>query len=569
MTPAQASSPAFGTADLTNCEREQIHLAASIQSYGALLVIVEPTYQIVQASSNAGKFLGITGNVLGMSLRDLPGDLWERARPHVSDRADAIPIALKCHIGRPAEPFNGLLHRPPGGGLVIELERAEPLVNVAEPIEAALQTVLASSSIQALCDDTAEIFRGLTGYDRVMVYRFDDEGHGEVFSEDKNDDLEAFLGNRYPSSDIPQIARRLYERNRVRLLEDINYTPAPLVPRLSPITGEDLDMSLCFLRSVSPIHVQYLKNMGVAATLVVSLMVGGRLWGLISCHHYSPRFLPFEMRSVCEILAETIGTRLAALESFVQGQGELSVRRLEQRMVESITRDGDWRGALFDSARSLLLPLGASGAALMFEGQIMTTGEVPGTVEIREIGEWLKSRLVDDVFSTSNLGAVEPAFQPITAVASGVAATRVSGEPDELLIWFRKERVRTVTWGGDPFKPTAVGDDPRELSPRRSFAKVAPGGGGHLRSLDGGRPHRRPSDRIQRHGRGAAIPLRANSHCSGSIGAGASTGPLLAPAGRRRGRQWKDHRGQRRFSCVAGLGQSSVAPPGRNGALFY
>jgi light-regulated signal transduction histidine kinase (bacteriophytochrome) len=165
----------------------------------------------------------------------------------------------------------------------------------------------------------------------------------------------------------------------VRLLADIQYQPEPLIPRLSPFTGEDLDMSLCFLRSVSPIHTQYLKNMGVGATLVVSLMVGGKLWGLVSCHHYSQRFMPFEMRAVCELLAEVIGTRITALESFTQGQAELSVRRLEQRMVESISRDGDWRSALFDGAQSLLLPLNATGAALLFEGQILTAGEVPAT----------------------------------------------------------------------------------------------------------------------------------------------------------------------------------------------
>ena len=137
-----------------------------------------------------------------------------------------------------------------------------------------------------------------------MVYRFDEEGHGEVFSEQRRPDLEAYLGNRYPASDIPQIARRLYERNRVRLLVDVGYVPSPLTPRLSPLSGRDLDMSLCSLRSHSPIHVQYLKNMGVCATLVVSLMVGGRLWGLIACHHYVPRFVHFEICSVCELLAE-------------------------------------------------------------------------------------------------------------------------------------------------------------------------------------------------------------------------------------------------------------------------
>jgi two-component system, chemotaxis family, sensor kinase Cph1 len=467
----QMSSPAFGTANLTNCEREQIHLAASIQPHGALLLFSEHDYVAVQASANACEFLRLSDRAIGTPLRKIGGNLWECARPHFKARIDAIPVAVRCHLGDPSNPFNALIHHPPGGGLIVELERAGRAVDFSQSIETALQAFLAASTLQALCDESAEIFRELTGYDRVMIYRFDDAGHGEVFSEAKKPDLEAFLGNRYPASDIPQIARRLYERNRVRILPDINYSPSPLVPRLSPVTGEELDMSLCYLRSVSPIHIQYLKNMGVAATLVVSLMVGGKLWGLISCHHYAPRFLHFEMRAICELLAEAIGTRIAALESFVRGQGELSVRRLEQRLIESVSREGDWRSALFDSARALLLPLGATGAALLYEGQVTTIGEVPGTDQIRNIVDWLTPKIRNCLFSTSSLALDEPSFAPVAAVASGIVATRVSGDPTETLIWFRKERLRTVTWGGNPFKPMAIGEDPLELSPRRSFAK--------------------------------------------------------------------------------------------------
>lgn len=471
MGSAQATPPAFGTADLSNCEREQIHLAQSIQPHGALLVASEPDFIIVQSSANAADFLQLRGEVNGRTLRSLGGTFWDSVRSHLTTRVDAIPVVVRCHLGDANTPINALLHHPPDGGIVVELEHAGPPQSFSRELEQALQTILSASTLQTLCDDTARLFRDLTGYDRVMVYRFDDEGHGEVFSETKKDELEAFLGNRYPASDIPQIARRLYERNRVRLLGDINYTPVPLEPRLSPITGADLDMSLCYLRSISPIHVQYLKNMGVGATLVVSLMVGGRLWGLVSCHHYSTRVLHFEMRALCELLAEVVGTRIAALESFVQGQGELAVRRLEQRMIESISREGDWRGALFDSARSLLLPLNATGAALLFEDQIITTGEVPGTARIRELGKWLEPRLTQTIFSTSSLGTLEPAFAPLTAVASGIVAARVSGEASEMMIWFRNERVRTVTWGGNPFTKISVGDDPRDLSPRRSFAQ--------------------------------------------------------------------------------------------------
>jgi hypothetical protein len=181
--------------------------------------------------------------------------------------------------------------------------------------------------------------------------------------------------------------------------------------------------------------------------------------------------MPFEMRAVCELLAEVIGTRITALESFTQGQAELSVRRLEQRMVESISRDGDWRSALFDGAQSLLLPLNATGAALLFEGQILTAGEVPATEQIRDLGRWLEPKIADGVFATASLAAEEVTFAPLTGVASGVVASRISGEASDMLIWFRNERVRTVTWGGNPFQKVSASDDPLELSPRRSFAQ--------------------------------------------------------------------------------------------------
>lgn len=470
-------TPAFGEADLTNCEREQIQFAASIQPHGALLVVSEPDRVIVQASDNAAAFLNLAADPVGMPLGDLPGNLGRSIRPHLDDPLHKIPRAVRCRVGQPAADFDCLIHRPAAGGLVIELERAGPSVDLSRNVEQAVQTILAASSLRTLCDETASIFKRLTDYDRVMVYRFDTHGHGEVISERREAHLEAFLGNHYPASDIPQIARQLYERNRVRVLADVDARPAPILPRLSPATGRDLDMSMCFLRAMSPIHIQYLKNMGVGATLVASLMVGGKLWGLIACHHYTPRFVHFEVRAVCELLAEAVGTRIAALESFAQAQVELSVRRIEQRLVESVSREGDWIQALFDSPQTLLQPVGASGAALMFEGQVHSVGDVPGTQELRTIGAWLDRQAGNAgadpaaVFATEQLGLDDPAFAAIRHVASGLLAARVSTSPGEYLMWFRPERIRTVTWGGDPQKPFVVGMDPADLSPRRSFAQ--------------------------------------------------------------------------------------------------
>ena len=465
------SAPAFGQADLSNCEREQIHLAGSIQPHGALLVVSEPDHKIIQVSDNIAEFLGLSQPVLGRYLHELPGNIAQRLQPHLSDNLADIARAVRCRVGEPLIECDGLLHRPPEGGLVIELERAGPSVHLSRHVESALHIIQNTSSLRSLCDETARLFRKLTGYDRVMVYRFDEQGHGEVFSEHREPELEAFLGNRYPASDIPHIARQLYKQNRIRVLVDVEYTPVPLVPRYSPVTGRDLDMSLCFLRSMSPIHIQYLKNMGVGATLVVSLMVGGTLWGLVACHHYSPRFIHYEVRTVCELLAETIGTRIVALESFVQAQAELSVRRLEQRMIEAISRDGDWRTGLFDGSQALLQPLEASGAALLFEHQVLTTGEVPGTQQLREIGHWLDQQPRDMVITTDSLGVDEPAFEALIPIASGLIATPISRTPGEYLLWFRPERVRTVTWAGNPFKPMEIGTDPSQLSPRQSFAQ--------------------------------------------------------------------------------------------------
>lgn len=470
MASHSHATPAFGKADLSNCEREEIHLAGSIQPHGVLLVVSEPDHRVIQASANAAEFLNLKA-VLGMPLADLDGDLLFRILPHLDPTSQGMPIAVRCSIGSPSAEFDGLLHRPPAGGLIIELERAGPSVDLSRHIARALEKIRTASSLRALCDEAATLFQDRTGYDRVMVYRFDDEGHGEVFSERRKPDLEAYLGNRYPASDIPQMARRLYERTPVRVLVDVSYEPVPLQPRLSPLTGRDLDMSLCFLRSMSPIHLQYLKNMGVGATLVVSLVVGGKLWGLVACHHYEPRFIHFELRAVCELLAEAIATRIAALESFAQSQSEIFVQRLEQRMIEAVSREGDWRAAIFDSSQSILQPLGASGGALIYEGQIVSTGEVPGTQEIREIGTWLDTQRGTTVLATASLGLEFPEFAGIIKVASGIVATAISNNPGEYLIWFRPERIRTVTWGGDPLKPFVIGDDPSDLSPRRSFAQ--------------------------------------------------------------------------------------------------
>ncbi|MGA2553011.1 MAG: GAF domain-containing protein [Burkholderiaceae bacterium] len=472
--------PAFGQADLTNCERELIHLAGSIQPHGFLLVVSEPKYTILQCSANSPQMLRLgLRPLLGLPLPDLGGNLSERIAKLASNHSLDAPRPLRCHVGSGEirVDLEGTVHRQSGGGLIVELEvvhspQAEDAteLGIAEQLSAAVQRVGSSSQIGALADATVQVYRELTGYDRVMVYKFDPDGHGKIIAEARDPRLESLLGHHYPASDIPQRARELYIRNRVRVLVDVHYEAVPLEPRLHPLTGRDLDMSLCYLRSMSPLHLQYLKNMGVTATLVVSLIREGRLWGLVAAHHYTPRKLRYGVRMACELLGEVVSTRVAAIENYAHAQVAILVRRLEQRLIEATSTEGDWRLALFRNPRTLLQPLDATGAALYCEDEILTAGEVPSTPELRALRDWIdRGPLHEGIFSCSSISRVEPGLESLTPTASGVIAVKLSAERPDYLMWFRKEQLLSVTWAGDPSKPL-TGDSPMDLSPRRSFA---------------------------------------------------------------------------------------------------
>jgi light-regulated signal transduction histidine kinase (bacteriophytochrome) len=475
------TNPAFGQADLSNCERELIHLAGSIQPHGALLVLRQSDLAVLQASANTAPMLGVAvDDLLGRPAAALGGDLRVKVDQAQSVLAPEERHPLRCHVeaGGQRRELEGLLHRLPGGHLALELE---PLADGGpEQLQAAhrelelrvadaVQRLSGAGSIDALMEAVVACFRGMTGYDRVMAYRFDPDGHGQVIAEARAEGLEPLLGHHYPASDIPQRARELYIRNRARVLVDANYVPVPVVPRRIPGTDDELDMSLCWLRSMSPLHIQYLKNMGVTATLVVSLVREGQLWGLVACHHYSPKPLHYAVRAAAELLGEVIATRIAVLENRVLGQVGVLLRRLERRLVEAASTDGDWRAALFQEPRALLQPLGAAGVALMHAGEMMTTGEVPSTAGLRSLVRWLSARPVDSLFSCESIERADPALASLSPTASGVLAVRLSPARPDFLIWLRPEQVAEVTWAGDPAKPM-IDDDPLNLSPRRSFA---------------------------------------------------------------------------------------------------
>ena len=493
-------SPAFGQADLSNCERELIHLAGSVQPHGALLLLQEADLRVLQASANCSCVLGTDVQALLGQALPAVSPAFAALAAHIKARLPQLgeePLPLQCKLGE-GRALEGTLHRPQGGGLVVELEpvhqaqpdehKAQPVGEKAQPVDrsahlegaalsrhiaAAVQRFTATASIQSLADAAVQVLRDLTGYDRLMVYRFDADGHGKIIAEARDPRLDSLLGHHYPATDIPQRARELYLRNRVRVLADVNYVAQPLVPLLRPDSGAPLDMSLCHLRSMSPLHLQYLRNMGVTGTLVASLVREGRLWGLIAAHHYSPRHLPLALRAAVDLLAEVASTRIAAIENYAHAQVALMVRRLEQRLIEATSTEGDWRQALLRNPRTLLQPLEATGAALFHADEILTTGEVPSTPDLRALCRWVQAQSAeipaDSPFSCSSVGKLHPPLAPLAPTACGVMAVKLSSSRPDYLMWFRKEQLNSVTWAGDPAKPM-VDNDPLQLSPRRSFA---------------------------------------------------------------------------------------------------
>lgn len=479
--------PAFGHADLSNCERELIHLAGCIQPHGVLLVLHGPALTVVQASENAQAVLGRASDTwMRQPLAALDTALAAQVATLSDAELDeplALPVPCALEVNAHTVLFNVAVHRRQGCR-VIELEPrvSEPDTLCAEldpqllmqHMSESVARLSSATTVAALADVVVRRLRDLTGYDRVMVYRFDPDGHGKVVAEARDPRLDTLMGHHYPASDIPQRARDLYLLNRVRVLVDVNAPAAMLLPRSVPELGGELDMSHCRLRSMSPLHLQYLRNMGVTATLVVSLVREGRLWGLVACHHYQPRRLSAPLWAAVDLLGELIATRITAIESYAHTQVAIQVRRLEQRLLEATSTEGDWRMALFRNPAALLQPVDADGAVLMYDGELLTAGEVPSTPELRLLLRWLQTRvsegqLADGLFSCSSVVRADPGLAALTPHAAGVLAVPLSAAPGDLLVWLRKEQLQSITWAGDPHKPV-VGNDPLTLSPRRSFA---------------------------------------------------------------------------------------------------
>ena len=456
------------TVDLTNCDREPIHIPGAIQPHGALLVCRAADLVVEQASANLEHFVGRTAaSAVGAPLASLFADS-SAAELHAVARAggtrESGARVVSLADGRT---LDATIHRS-GSGVVVELEpHTADAGGYLSRLRPAVARLNATTEVLDLCVIAASEVQKLTGFDRVMVYRFDRDWHGEVVAEAKRDDLEPFLGLHYPASDIPAQARRLYTLNWLRLIADARYLPVPLHPAMRA-GDEPLDMSHCVLRSVSPIHCEYLTNMGVRASMSISLLRDGELWGLIACHHYQgPKVVPLVARDSAEFLAQTLSWHVATRERADAMQRARDAAAVEADLVQSMSLVEDFARGL--ATPSLLALTKAEGAAVLFEGELHLVGRTPSADATRDLIDWMSGQLHDGIFVTDRLASARGAAgEDLADLASGALAVAISEEHREFVVWFRPSTERVVSWAGNPDK-TVDAAAPR-LSPRGSFS---------------------------------------------------------------------------------------------------
>lgn len=468
-----AAEVRFGEADLTTCDREPIHIPGSIQPHGVLLVVDRQAHRVEQVAGDSVRLLGLSAaSILEQSITLLlDDDASEFIRTQMAaPTAFVAPIVrLGVRTRETAKTLDLTLHAADGTAM-LELEESNRTMTLAGDPIAQLKTLVSAiqrtTTLDECCTAAALTMRSATGFDRAMVYQFLPDDSGVVVAESAAAGLGSFLGLHYPASDIPQQARELYRRNWLRAICNIDYVPAPLSPAANPRTRQPIDMSHCGLRSVSPIHLEYLRNMGVCASLSASIICQDKLWGMLVLHHYSPRCLSADIRVACETFAQILSLHVETRVQAKITQLRATSRRILDKLVSDLTDTSDIGETL--ACEELLTYVGATGAVVYFEGHLHPIGDTPASSEMLAIVDWL-NRVNRPLFATHQLAASYPAGARIVANASGLLMVSLSRVPRDYVLWFRPEIGRTVRWAGEPAKKTDQHGE--RLTPRGSFAE--------------------------------------------------------------------------------------------------
>ena len=471
---------------LTNCDSEPVQTPGCVQAHGALLVLRPSDLTVLQASENSEALLGHPPEaLLGRPVAAVLGPDGEaRLRAFLAaEPTDRNPLHVLALPTRGVVPALDVTVHTIDGVAVVEFE-ATGRTDAGEPdyyalVKKTVNRLQTADSLKQFCSIAAEELRALTGLDRVMVYKFHADGHGEVFAESKRADLDPWLGLHYPAEDIPKPARDIFQHIWIRPLADVHGGLAELVPLTNPDTGRALTMTYCALRGASLMYTEYLSNMKVRAALVMSIRGMAGLWGLVSCHHYAgPKFIPYQVRAACEFLAQVVSLQYKAAEDREHFAYRLKLDVVHQQLVAQAAREGGL-SAMTDGDPVLLDGMAAGGAALYHSDRWWRVGTTPTEPELEALGEWLVDRpefasATRPLYVTDSLGRDYPAGAAFADVASGLLAFPLSRTGRNLMLWFRPETIHTIHWSGNPHeKPSVTGPHGPRLTPRASFELFA------------------------------------------------------------------------------------------------
>ncbi|MFT4174123.1 MAG: ATP-binding protein [Rhodocyclaceae bacterium] len=457
--------------DLADCDREPIRIPGGIQPHGALLTVEEPSLRILQHSVNIPSLLGTAPVEAGAHLFDVIG---ESVRATLTQALSSQPLDDRPYLlGRyvcGTQQCDVIVHRH-DSVLFVECEPAPDeespgFAHVYQKVRSFVGALQRTSAIEDVCALAAREIQRITGFGRTLVYRFDADGHGQVLAEEREADYDSYLGQHFPASDIPHQARALYRINHLRLIQTADYTPAPLVPALNPRTQAPTDLSFAALRSVSPVHLEYMRNMGTLASMSISIIVRGELWGLISCHDARPQRVPYAVRAACEHLGQIVSLQLEVREDYQETHHRLELRRILVALLAAVADADTSLERIADSPADLLAFATASGAAVVASERMHLIGLTPSRDEVAALVEWLAQR-GEEVFATAALAEHYPPAAAYALHASGAMAISISQLHRHYIIWFRPEVIQTVQWAGQPLKPA---DADGRLHPRASFS---------------------------------------------------------------------------------------------------
>lgn len=458
--------------DLTTCDLEPIHIIGRVQSFGWLFS-VSSDWIINHASLNCSELFGrpaqdlvglsATEFITGSALHDI------RTRLQILGSASTVERIFEIDLVGDGRFYDVAVHVS-GRSFVLEIEphesgRRRDFVTYVRPM---IERLRQSPTIEQLCASAARQLRGLTGFDRVMVYRFEGDGAGEVIAESLNGMVDSFKGQHFPASDIPAQARRLYTRNMLRIISDVDDPTVPIHPAVGP-NGDPLDLSMSGLRAVSPIHIEYLRNMGIKASMSVSIMRRGKLWGLIACHHYSPLVLSYSVRTAAELFGEFFSYLLEQKETDFSVAKRAESMRLHDEIMARVAGGGALLEAFSEFTESIGHVIPFDGVVGWVDGRFVANGLTPDRTQFASLARFLNTAGSSTVWSTDAIGTVYPAAAEWGDKAAGVLALPVSRSPRDYIVLFRAEQVREVKWAGNPEKPAELGPNGIRLTPRKSF----------------------------------------------------------------------------------------------------